>query len=68
MAYRLRLSPEQRAERMKVIDEARQKDSRTELRDGREFVVVRIPDRYGEGPTGGRLDRETVLDTLPGAD
>ena len=45
------------AERRKIKDEIaemRAKSKKTEMRDGRKFVVVSIPDKYGaDGPIGG---------------
>lgn len=63
MAYRRKLTAEEKAAAMAVIDEARQTSARYEMRDGREFLVVRIPDRYGRsGPTGGSEDLAERLD------
>ena len=71
MGYRRRTSPEERAERLAQLEQARVDTGRYETRDGREFLVVTLPDRYGEsGPSGGRAaDGVTqALDSLDDED
>jgi hypothetical protein len=66
MGFKRKLPPAVRDERRRQLADAR-RDATVEVQDGREFRVVRLPDRYGQqGPVGGKLDRETALDSLPG--
>lgn len=68
MGFRRKLPKAEQEARDKMLAEAR-RSATSELRGGRSFRVLRLPDRYGEsGPAGGKLDRESALDSLPEAE
>lgn len=64
MAFRRKLTKEERAALEKQLTDARAR-SRSVMRDGREFTLIRLPDRYGKaGPVGGRGPQSERLDSL----
>lgn len=62
--YRRRMPPEEREALDKMLARAR-RSARTEIRDGRKFKVLVLPDRYG---ATGRDDDEPAVDTEPAGD
>jgi len=66
--FRRRQSQAERDARLTMLSGARRAGV-IEVRGGRKFRVLRVPDQYGpEGPVGGRSLREDEVDTLDSAE
>lgn len=66
MPFKKKLSEKEQEALDAKLAEAR-RVATIEIRDGREFTVLRLPDRYAAaGPTGGRVDGSQRLDSLLG--